>query len=303
MREIRTALLLVLLLHSTAEAQVRETAPLLLQLPASTRALGLGGAYPLASADNDALFYHPGLLDAARGVGASVALFEAATLVTMSGAAEFWGGGLAFGVQSLGFSAPTRTSGAFARGEAGLAAEGAVNAGELALSAGYGRSIKGFRVGLVGRYVELSLPGERERTVAGDIGIARRLGIVTLGFAAQNIGRAPELEGEDAALPLTLTLGAGTQSAPLGPLDVAAAAAISRWQDGTVVPQAGLEAGYWPRQGRTFIARVGVRYIEHSDITPFTLGAGFVGDRIAIDYAWQGYDDARGVHRIGARLR
>lgn len=295
--------LLLFLCAAPAQAQIRDNAPLLLQLPASTRALGLGDAYHLAGADNDAIFYHPGLLDEARGIGGSLALFDRATLVTMSGAAEFWSGGVGFGVQSLSYSAATRTSGAFARGEAGLGESGNVNASEMAVSAGYARAIKGFRVGLVGRYIEMRVPGERDVTFAADVGIARRVGFVTAGFSARNMGRAPDLAGEDLALPLTLTLGASTQTHPLGPLDVSAAAAVSRWEDGTFVPHAGIEVGYWPVNGRTFIGRVGIRYIDDSDIRPLTLGAGFVGDRIGVDYAVQDYDEARAVHRVGVRVR
>lgn len=303
MRRYPFTLLLALVVVAPADAQVRENAPLVLQLPASTRAFGLGDAYHLASADNDALFYHPGLIDAARGIGASLAIYERASLVTLSGAAEFWSGGVAFGVQSLSYSAPTRTSGAFARGEAGLGDAGDVTAAELVLSAGYGRSIKGFRVGLAGKYVETRVPGERDVTIAADLGIARRIGFVTAGFSARNLGRAPALEGEDVALPMTLTLGASTQTTPVGPLDVSAAAAISRWDDGTIVPHAGIEVAYWPVNGRTFIGRIGIRYIDDSDIRPLTLGAGFVGDRIGIDYGVQRYDGSRAVHRVGIRLR
>jgi hypothetical protein len=303
MRRYPFTLLLALIVVTPADAQVRENAPLLLQLPASTRAFGLGDSYHLASADNDALFYHPGLIDAARGIGGSLAVFERASLVTLSGAAEFWRGGVAFGVQSLSYSAPSRTSGAFARGEAGLGDAGDVTAAEFVLSAGYGRSIKGFRVGLAGKYVETRVPGERDVTIAADLGIARRLGVVTAGLSARNLGRAPALEGEDVALPMTLTLGASTQSTPVGPLDVSAAAAISRWEDGKFVPHAGIEVAYWPVNGRTFIGRIGIRYIDDSDIRPLTLGAGFVGDRIGIDYGVQRYDGARAVHRMGVRLR
>ena len=301
MRHCRSLLLLLLALP--AQAQVRENAPLLLQLPASTRAAALGDAYHLASADNDAIFYHPGLIDAARGIGGSLELFESATLATLSAAAEFWSGGVAFGVQSLSWSAPTRTSGAFARGEAGLGESGDINASELAVSGGYGRAIKGFRVGVIGKYIEMRVPGERDVTVAGDIGVARRIGFVTAGFSARNLGRSPALEGEDLALPITLTLGASTQTRAVGPLDMSAAAAVSYREDGTFSPHAGIEVAYWPVSGRTFIGRAGVRYIEDSDIRPLTLGAGFTGDRIGLDYAFQGYDGARASHRVGVRLR
>jgi hypothetical protein len=84
---------------------------------------------------------------------------------------------------------------------------------------------------------------------------------------------------------------------------VSAAAAVSYREDGTFTPHAGIEVAYWPVSGRTFIGRVGVRYIEDSDIRPLTLGAGFTGDRIGIDYGYQGYDGSEVVHRVGVRLR
>lgn len=298
------ALLFALIAFSAqAQAQVRETAPLAVQLPASTRALGQGDAYPLASPDNDVIFYHPGLIEDAGGMGASLALFESATLVTMSAAADFWSGSVAVGVQSLSWSAPTRTSGAFTRGEAGLGESGAVDASEVALSAGYGRSIMGFGVGIVGKYIDMRVAGERDVAMAADLGISRRIGFVTAGFSARNLGPDPTLAGDDLALPLTLTLGASTDDHPVGPLDVSAAAAVSRWEDGTFVPGGGIEVAYWPLTGRTFIGRVGVRYIQDSDIRPLTLGAGFIGDRIQIDYGFQAYDGARAVHRVGVRFR
>jgi hypothetical protein len=303
MRRFPLALLSLFLVASGADAQVRENAPLLLQLPGSTRALGLGDAYHLASTDNDAIFYHAGLIDLARGEGASLAFYEKATLVTVSAGAEFWRGGVAFGMQSLSYASTSRTSGPFARGEAGLDGTGPIGASETVVSAGYGRVIKGFRVGIIGKYVDMRVAGERDVLLAGDVGIARRVGIVTAGFSAQNLGPSPEIEGEDLALPMTLTLGASTQPAPLGPLDVSAAAAVSYWEEGTVVPHAGIEFAYWPVSGRTFIVRVGVRYIDDSDIQPLTLGAGFVGDRIGIDYAFQNFDGSRAVHRFGVRLR
>jgi hypothetical protein len=303
MRRFPLALLFVSTLVSDAGAQVRENAPLLLQLPGSTRALGLGDAYHLASTDNDAIFYHPGLIDGARGAGGSLAFYERATLATVSAGAEFWSGGVSFGLQSLSYSAASRASGAFARGEAGLGESGPVSSSEMVLSTGYGRVIKGFRVGVVGKYIEMRVPGERDVRVAGDVGIARRVGFVTAGFAAQNLGSAPDLASEDITLPMTLTLGASTQSRPVGPLDIGAAAAVSRWEDGTVVPHAGIEFAYWPVNGRTFIGRLGFRYIEDSDVRPLTLGAGFAGDRMNIDYGFQSFDGARAIHRVGIRLR
>jgi hypothetical protein len=257
----------------------------------------------LASADNDAIFYNPGLLDAARGLGASVAFYGRAALFTMSAAAEWWRGGVGLGLQSLSWGAPSAESGAFTRGEAGLAEGGSVSATEHVVSGAYARLVKGFRVGIGAKLIEQRRGGERDVTAAADVGIARRIRSLTLGFAAQNLGRQPELADADLALPIAFTVGAANQTAPLGPLDVVAAASVSRWRDNRLSASAGIEIGYWPVSGRTFIARIGFRWIEDSDARPLTLGAGFTGDRIVIDYAIQDFEDGEPVHRIGLRWR
>ena len=286
-----------------AAAQVRETAPLVLELPASARAAGLGNAYVLASADNDALFYNPGLLDTSRGLGASVAFYGRAALFTLSAAAEWWRGGVGLGVQTLSFSADAPDAGAHALGEAGLSDGGDTNASETVLSAGYARVLFGFRSGIVAKLVEQRLPGERDVTFAADLGIARRFGLVTVGFAAQNVGRQPELEGRDADLPLAFSLGAATQTGPVGPLDVTLSAGGSLRDDDRIAASAGVEIAWWPVSGRTFMARIGFRHVDDDRARPLTLGAGFAGDRIILDYAVQDFEAGEPVHRVGIRWR
>ncbi len=295
--------LCLLAIGDGAAAQVRETAPLVLELPASTRAAGMGNAYVLSAGDNDALFYHPGLLDTSRGIGASVSFYGAATLVSASGAAEWWRGGVGLGVQSLSYSAPTPDGGGFVLGEAGLSERGLATASETVVSAAYARSLFGLRMGLAAKLAEQRRPGERDVTVAADLGVARRVGPVVLGFAAQNLGRQPRLEGRDLDLPVSLSLGAGTLTRPLGPLDVTLAAAASVREDDRVGASAGVELAYWPVNGRTFIARIGYRHLDDDAAKPLTLGAGFAGDRIILDYAVQDFDAGDPVHRVGVRWR
>lgn len=286
-----------------ASAQTREHAPLVLELPGSTRALGLGDSYMVSSPDNDAVFYNPALVDGGRGIGASAARYGGATtLLTMSAAAEWWHGGVGLGLQAISYGAAGPAEGAFTRGEAGLPDEGSAGASEYALTAAYARTIKGIRFGVGGKVVEQRRLGEHASGVAFDAGASRRISFVTLGLAARNLGPDPDLPG-DLALPWSVSLGASTQSRPVGPLDIALAAAVSHRAEYDVVPSAGVELSYWPVNGRTFTGRVGFRYVDDSDIQPLTLGAGFIGDRISIDYAWEGFDDAHGVHRLGVRWR
>jgi hypothetical protein len=303
MRILIPTMVAVLAGAAGASAQTLTHAPLVLDLPGSTRALGLGDSYMVSSPDNDALFYNPALIDGGRGVGASAARYGGATtLLTMSAAADWWGGGVGFGLQAISYGAAGPAEGAFARGEAGLSDEGSAGASEYALTAAYARTIKGFRVGLGGKILEQRRLDEHASGVAFDAGVSRRISFVTLGLAARNFGPDPDLPG-DLSLPYSVTLGASTASRPVGPLDVALAAAVSHRAEHAVVPSAGAEVSYYPVTGRTFTGRVGFRYFEDSDIQPLTLGAGFTGDRITIDYAWEGFDDAHGVHRLGVRWR
>jgi len=76
----RTTLAVFLLMGlslAPAKAQTRDKGPLILELPASTRALSLGNAFALGFRDSDAVFYHPGLLGRAQGFGASLQRFSA----------------------------------------------------------------------------------------------------------------------------------------------------------------------------------------------------------------------------------
>jgi hypothetical protein len=66
----------------------------------------------------------------------------------------------------------------------------------------------------------------------------------------------------------------------------------------------GLEVGYWPVNGRTFVGRVGYRY-RSDDFTacPLTFGAAFLGDNISLEYAYQGFDDGDPSHRFSVGWR
>jgi len=277
---------------------------LVTQVPGGTRAAAMGNAYALALADADAVFYHPGLLDTARGMGGSLARWgSGSTLVSVSAAAEWLRGGVGLGVQSLSWGSPSTATGVFARGEAGLGESGDVGGAEHAITAAYARSLFGFRIGIAGRLIDSRLASERDLTAAADIGLARSIGPVVVGLTARNIGRDPAFDAFDAELPTSITLGGGTRSTPIGPLDLNAAASTSwmrgeRWSAG-----GGLEVSWWPIAGRTFIARAGYRWVDDSDLRPLTVGAGFTGDRIAVDWAFQDVDDGDGVHRVSLRFR
>jgi hypothetical protein len=282
----------------------RAHAQLVLEVPGSTRALGLGNSYAMASAESDAVFYNPALLSTARGVAGSVAAYgSGARLFGVSGALEWWDGGVGFGLQALSYGAESTSSGAFARGEAGLSDSGDVSSSEAVVSAAYARTLLGFRVGIAGKLIDYRVGSERDGTAAADVGIARNVGPVTLGLAGRNMGRDPSVELIDVELPAEVTLGAATGTRPVGPLDLMVAASASWRRDETWAAGGGIEVSYWPIQGRTFSGRAGYRWVEDSDLMPLTLGAGFTGDRIAIDWAFHDVEDGDALHRLTIRLR
>lgn len=301
---LRRQLLLPLLLAAiprTAAAQSDGNAPLLLELPSSTRGLGLGGAFVLSNPDADAVFAAPGVLNSARGAGVTMQRYGSeSSLLSLAAAMAWAGGGLAFGLQSLSYGMDGTTLRSVPDDASALLGTGSGTSAELVASVGYGRVIKGLQVGLVGKYIEQRIAGARSVTAAADLGVAvRELGI-TWSLMAQNLGPGLTI-GESLPLPQRVTFGASTRSRPVGPLDLLASATVSRLRDGDIVPAGGLEISYWPITGRTFTVRVGGRRVPGGTRSPITFGAAFTGDRITIEYAFEEFDAPGAAHRFGVR--
>ena len=282
--------------------------PAVVELPGSTRAMALGHAYQLGGRDPDALFYNPALVERARGISLGLhVLGDVSLAATLAASTEWLGGGVAVGVRAMeyetfisepGAGVPLRfVSGTRHDGLDAFLREGNVGVSELVATAAYGRRLLGVRVGLAGKLIDQRGGAERDRGFALDFGVSRDVGRATVGLAVQDLGPALELGGEG-RLPTRVTLGAGGYGKPVGPLDLGLAAAITRRADGEVIPGGGVEVGYWPVTGRTFVARVGVRRVPEGEALPVTFGGSFWGDRLVLDYAFQAVDGAEGVHRV-----
>ena len=294
------------LFPSPAQGQLRETGPILLDLPASTRALSLGNAFALGFDDSDVIFYHPGDLSRAQGFSGGMQWFGSSSiLATLSAAADWLSGGVGLGIQHLSYGAKASQPPAGSDLKAlpadvgSLRDEGDVGVSELIVSAGYGRTLKGIRVGAVGKLISQRF-GQLDGTAgAVDLGASVSPGPLTVGLSIQNLGRDLEMGGEKIPLPRSFSLGATTERAWVGPLDLAASGAVEYWEGGEVVPSLGLEVAYWPVTGRTFSGRVGVRkHPEEQSTSAFTFGAGFQGDDLVLDYAYQGFDEGHPSHRL-----
>jgi hypothetical protein len=233
-----------------------------------------------------------------------------ATLVGLSAGTSWWEGSVALGVRFLSYG-----------GEAGILVEpedilalpddpgslredGDAGVSETVVSLGYAQELLGLRMGIVGKLLEQRFGHLNAATAALDLGVAASPGPVTVALSVQNLG--PELEmGEvDIPLPLRYTLGAGSGRAPVGPLDLAASAAVTYRTSGDVIPAAGLEVSYWPVTGRTFVGRVGYRHLpDHWSNCPVTFGAAFEGDDLVLEYAYEGFDSGDPAHRVTVSWR
>ena len=285
-------------------AQSTEHGPLVLEMPASTRGLALGGAFHMVGDDSDAVFHNPALIGGNWVIGGAMQRFGTASLLsTVSGAGDWSSASVAVGVQTLGYGMPDRGAGVLAHDAQSLFTNGKTAAAEVAVSVGYAREVGGVRAGITGKLVDQRLGGHHDATGAVDLGVAVGAGRARLGLAVQNLGPGLTLGDVEVPLPVRVTAGGSTPAIPVGPLDLGWSAAVSREAEGTVVPGAGMEVAYWPVRGRTFTARVGVRRPPDGFGHPVTFGGAFNGDRLAIDYAWQRYDGGEAAHRFGLSWR
>jgi len=273
-------------------AQVPGYGPTLLDLVPNVRAISLGHTYSLASTEAQLLFANPARLTDISGVQGSLGSWGGdATLASVAGGGEWLGGGLAFGL---------RVMEAGEQSSIGTQADGESHwAGTL----GYAREVFGFDLGVSGHVFRSRVGAVASTGGAFDLGVAKEVFDITFGLSATNFGPDLQMNGEKIPLPYRVTLGAGTDRAWVGPLDVGGAAAVSYRPDGEWIPSAGVEVAWWPVRGRTFVARGGLRRVPTGSAQPWTLGAGFEGDRVELSYAYQGDDGYEAAHHIGIRWR
>ena len=278
--------------------------PRILELPASTRAMALGDAYMMNAGHADVIFYHPALLTGARGFGLDIQRWgTASSAVTVSAAREWYGGGVGIGVQTLQFGGPAAGGAAAPAGQDHLFELGPVAVSERVATVGYAREIIGIDFGVTTKLVEERVGGARDATVLFDAGVSTSLGPFTAGLTYQNVGQDLTLSRDAVPRPERLTLGMGAYGRQLGPLDYGVTGAVTR-AGGETIPAAGVEVGYWPVRGRTFVGRVGVRRVPDGDASPMSLGFAYWGDNLVLDWAFQPIDGPEsGTHRFGVRWR
>ncbi|HSG09605.1 MAG TPA: hypothetical protein VLA36_14685 [Longimicrobiales bacterium] len=301
-------LLAALLAPVALEAQVQGNLPKVLTLPASTRAMALGNAYVLTERHADVLFYQPALLSRASGFGLDVQRWSAEASSTTASAAMAWlGGGVGIGLQTLQYSAPSI---AVPGGQDHIFQAGPIPVSERVATLGYGRTLKGIALGAAGKLVDQRVSSARNTLLLVDLGVAHEVGPFMVGLTAKDLGpQAFDTDGngeeESAeARPARFVLGAGAYGQEVGIFDLGVAAQVSYSSDETLVG-GGLEIGYWPITGRTFVARVGAQKVpDGSEASPVTFGFSYWGDDLVLEWAYRDFGDVgEGTHRFGVRWR
>ena len=311
--------------------------PRVLQVAASTRAIGLGGAVWTGGNGRHAIFHHPGLI---AGQGLDVAVGTSLSdhgdedgdghrgdrpdtgrrprpghhdplFAAVSASAPWFGGTVAAGAAVFDHGAVfvrdepqdrDRARSDDRRPIAGALPRPAAT--EFVAAVAFRRNAFGFGVGAAAKVVGQSVAGFRARTAALDVGLSRRIGRITAALALQHLGPDLDLAGRDVSLPTRVVLGAGTASrATAGPLDIGGAVQVAYERSGEVVPGGGVEVAYWPVQRRVFIVRLGAVRVHEGGGSPLTFGAGFEGDRFTLDYAYSEQDPVAGAHRFGISFR
>ena len=302
----RAVLSAALAAPSLLAGQSADFAPILLQLPASARALGMGNV-AVAGRDDDVLFYNPAQLVAARGMSISMERFSStASAGALSAVARFNTGGIAVGAMVAEFDTPF---GAYPIARRDLLAGGPVAGSSASLVFGIAQVFKSTRVGGSVKFVEERVSQTRSSRTVFDLGLGRDFFGYQFGLAVQNIGQSlprasppgSEFVLLGTRMPLRTTFGA-MRGWTFGEFDVFGTAAVSTLRDGFVAPAAGGEIWYSWLSGYNVILRAGARRPERGE-GAVTGGAGFGIDRLSIDYALETLRGSRFAHRVGLRIR
>jgi len=286
-----------------AHAQAAGFGPIVLQLPASTRAIGFGNAY-VGVREPEAVFYNPAQLGVRPGVAMSAERYgSVSTAGAFASTFVFGRFGFGLGAQMLDYRALGPAYPEAAPNGEQLFSDFPFPAASLVAAAALEMAFKGVRWGLTQKLAQDRVSDGRDGVWLTDVGAAKELGPVTVGATIQNLGAGPKLLGTSAALPTRGTIGAAGAGLPVGPLDLAASAALSVRRGGRVSPAGGVELGYMPIDGVIFAGRVGARLPEKDAEAPITLGASFTFDRVSLDYGFEPYQGEGSGHRIGIRVR
>jgi hypothetical protein len=298
-------------LASSATAQAPATGPLVLLLPASTRAAGMGNAW-VAGRDETSVFYNPAQINPTTGFGGRVVRYGSnGTLGTLANATTINWLTLGWGVQVVDFKALSLAPYPYAPSEV-MREDGTRDAQSLVVGVGGNFLIKKFRAGVGLKYAEdrvdaainpiaaaplsYSAPAIHKGVLLGDVGVSHSLFSGTAALAVQNIGDDSRVK-----LPIQTTLGWARQL-QTQQVDFAFATQVSVRRD-WIGAGGGVEAAWGWIEGWSAAVRAGVHRTETAAQKPIAMGATLNADHLSIDYALELFDGSRFAHHVSLRWR
>jgi hypothetical protein len=289
--------------HAQSPAPAAE--PLVLLLPVSTRAIGLGD---VSGRDDYSIFYNPALIAPTNGIGAAFGRYDSnGTFGALASSVSVGPVTYGWGVELLQFRA--LTSSAYPYAPADLVMDGTRPAVSLAAMAAAEYTYKRFNIGVGVKFAEdrVDAVAPALNSPAGPLAIQRNLLLADIGtthalfggtaeFAVQNIG-----DRSSVPVPTTAKLGF-TRAARTDQFDFAFAGDVTdrqRWIGGG----GGAEIGYGWIEGWSAALRAGARRPETSGQRPVAIGGTLNADRLVLDYALEFFDSNRYAHHITVRWR
>ncbi|MDB4892861.1 MAG: hypothetical protein JWL61_4716, partial [Gemmatimonadetes bacterium] len=290
MRILLIALASACTLASSAMAQAPATGPLVLLLPASTRATGMGNTW-VAGRDETSVFYNPAQINPTTGFGGRVVRYgDDALLGTLANAMTINWLTLGWGVQVVEFKASGFSSYPYDPSEV-TRSGGTREAQSLEVVAGGNFLIKKFRTGIGLKYAEdradaainplssatlsYMAPAIHRGVVLGDVGVSHALLSGTAALAVQNIG-------DDSRVKLTIqTTLVWARQMQAQQLDLAFATQVSLRRD-WLGAGGGVEAGWGWIEGWSAAVRAGAHRTETAAQKPIAMGATLNADHLSL---------------------
>lgn len=296
---------------SSLFAQAPSSGPLVLHVPTSARTSALAGAW-VAGRDGDVIFHNPAQLIGVRpGFDVSAARLGPASAMASMGsvfAAGKWSLTFGWGAQVVRFNG----NGALGYPYSPVVTleDGSDSGTSTRLVAGAAVVLKGFRIGVAGKYVSdissaapalLNPVRVDQHRFLADVGVARNLFGGAAALALQHLGSHSNDDGVYLRVPRQIALGWSTVK-QAGPLDVGVFTQVSVRRHWTA-PAVGVEVGYSWIEGYLVTVRAGVRRPETTMEQPVSLGAAVTVDRLTVEYSLRLFDGGRTANGVTLRWR